>query len=225
MMNAADRFSDEDRRRIGEAVAAAENRTSVEIIPVVASSSGRYDRAEDIVGLWLGLVLAAVAWHFYPIPVETTGSWSESPAVLQLLVMLLAVVVGFLVGAFVASKVGFLRRLFTPRREMSAEVEARARTVFFDNRVHHTQGATGLLLYISLLERLATVLPDEKVEEAIGADAVSSLCDQLTTALRDGDPTAALCATIESAGEKLAEPLPRADDDRNELPDALVTID
>ena len=47
----------------------------------------------------------------------------------------------------------------------------------------------------------------------------------MTASLRQGSLTDALCATLAEAGEKLAAVLPRENDDRNELPDALVTID
>ena len=35
----------------------------------------------------------------------------------------------------------------------------------------------------------------------------------------------AMCTAITEAGTQLAEPLPRADDDVNELQDALVVLD
>ena len=50
-------FNDQERKRVDDAVAQAEKRTSAEIVPVVATSSGRYDRAEDIVGLFVGLIV------------------------------------------------------------------------------------------------------------------------------------------------------------------------
>jgi uncharacterized membrane protein len=43
--------------------------------------------------------------------------------------------------------------------------------------------------------------------------------------LRRGSPTATFCATIASAGGRLAAVLPRASNDVNELSDALVLIE
>ena len=54
MIKATRLITDADRQRINAAIADAELHTSAEIVPVVASASGRYDRAEDIAGLWLG---------------------------------------------------------------------------------------------------------------------------------------------------------------------------
>ena len=51
MQRASELFNDEQRATIDQAVADAESKTSAEIVPVVATASGRYDRAEDIVGM------------------------------------------------------------------------------------------------------------------------------------------------------------------------------
>lgn len=224
-MRASDVFNDEQKQTVRQAVADAESKTSCEIVPVVASSSGRYDRAEDIVGLWLATITAAVLWALFPREASESGSWSAGSVSLGVLMVVVAVVIAFLVGAVCGSRVHWVRRLFAPQKQMQEEVAARARSVFFDNRVHHTAGATGLLIYVSLFEHQAVVLGDQKVLDKLGQSFLDDLCGQLTEQLRNGHPTDALCTTIAKAGEQLATPLPRAGDDQNELQDALVLID
>jgi putative membrane protein len=106
--------------------------------------------------------------------------------------MVVALVLGFLIGAVIGSRAGWLRRLFTPRQQMQEEVQARAREIFFDQRVHHTQGATGLLIYVSLYERLALVLGDKVVLEVLGQAKLDQLCQQLTEDLVRNDCATAL---------------------------------
>ena len=118
-----------------------------------------------------------------------------------------------------------MTRLFTPRSQMRDEVSARARGLFFDNRVHHTDGGTGVLVYVSLFEHMASVVGDATVVEKLGQEALDELCAELIEKLKAGDPTEAFCAVIASAGDRLSDKLPHAGDDVNELPDALVTID
>jgi len=225
MKSASRQLTDSQRRQVNEAVASAEARTSAEIVPVVATASGRYDRPEDLVGLWLGLASLAVVWAIVPDPPDVPGAWGGTPALAKLAAMIGACLVGFIVGAAVASRVGWLRRLFTPRGQMSDEVRTRAREIFFDHRVHHTSGATGLCVYISLFERMAVLVADEAVMAQLGQEALDELRDRLIADLRAGDVTDALCACLRAAGEKLEAVLPRAGGDVNELPDALVTID
>ena len=57
MANASEFLTQDELKSVEQAVADAEHKTSVEIVPVIASVSGRYDRAEDLAGLWLGTVL------------------------------------------------------------------------------------------------------------------------------------------------------------------------
>ena len=206
-------------------MAEAERRTSAEIVPVVATASGRYDRPEDIVGLWLGMIGLIVAWWVLPVAPMESGSWGGMPEWERLLIVVVAAVAGFVIGAVLASHVGWLRLLFTPRRQMRDEVAARARAVFFDSRVHHTTGNTGLLVYVSLYERMAAVLADQSIMDKLGQDVLDELCAALTRKLRDLHPADAICQTIGVAGEKLAPVLPRAEDDINELSDTLIILD
>lgn len=225
MQRASQTFTDEDKQNINDAVVGAESKTSAEIVPVVATASGRYDRPEDIVGVWFALVALALAWWLLPQAAAEPGSWGGFPIVLRLIGMLVAAVVAFVLGAVVGSHVGWLRRLFTPRSQMRDEVAARARQAFFDGRVHHTAGATGLLVFVSLYERMATILADQAILDKLGQDALDELQEQLLSVLRAAGPTDAIVNTIRAAGDKLASVLPRADDDVNELPDALVILD
>ena len=139
--------------------------------------------------------------------------------------MIAAIVVAFVIGTLAGNRIGWLRRLCTPRKQMLAKVETRAREVFFDRRVHHTLGNTGMLIYVSLFEHMAVVLGDQEVLDKLGQPVLDKLCEQLTSDLRQGHPSESLSQVIMSAGEELSGPLPRSDDDQNELQDALVLID
>lgn len=223
MRLASECFTADQRHAITLAVRHAEALTSAEIVPVVATSSGRYDRAEDVAGVFLGLaLLAGTWWGFRGIDAP---DWGASPARFELAAMVLAFLAGFVSGAAVAARWGTLGRLFTPRAQMEEEVAARARAVFFDQRVHHTKGSSGVLLFVSLHERAACVLGDEEVTERLGQPALDELCGLLVRGMRDGDPTEALSAAIREAGTQLARALPREGGDRNEIADALVTLD
>lgn len=225
MQPASSRFSSSDRQRINQTIQTTESLTSAEIVPVVATASGRYDRAEDLAGLWLGVLLVIAVSICWPTEAAEPGSWGTSPVAVQTLKLIGAILGGFLVGAVLCSKIAWLRRLFTPAVQMRDEVSQTARSVFFDNRVHHTQGGGGLLIYVSLFERMAVILADRQILEALGQPRLDELCHTLTQQLHQDRPTEALCLTIQAAGDMLKPVLPRSSSDVNELPDSLVTID
>ena len=116
MKRASDLFNESQRRQIEQAVVSAEAQTSCEIVPVVATASGRYDRAEDVVGLWLAAIAAAAVWLLMPRRPAEIGAWDAMPLIVELLILVGAIAVAFLIGAVIGTRIGWLRRLFTPRR-------------------------------------------------------------------------------------------------------------
>ncbi|QDU79226.1 hypothetical protein Pla110_09320 [Polystyrenella longa] len=225
MGTASRNFSDDDRERINQAVKQAETITSAEIVPVVAGSSGRYDRAEDIVGVWVAGLLIVLTWLFYPLPVSDAGDWSATHPLWQLIAILIAGVVGFLLGAVLGTCYLPLRRMFTPVSQMQEEVYTRARQVFYDNRVHHTAGASGVLLYVSLYEHQAAVIADQTVLDKIDQAGLHAICTEFTDRLHTESMASALCETIQHLGERLATDLPATGEKKNELSDALVELE
>jgi putative membrane protein len=218
-------FTPADRQEVTRAVADAELRTGAEIVPVVARASGRYDRPEDIVGLWTALLALVVAWFLLPSDQLETNSWGGFAPAWQLIGLLTAVVVGFIVGAIAGSRLGWLRRLFTPQQQMADEVMARAKQVFFDRSVRRTVAGSGVLIFVSLFERRAAILADQLVVDKLGQAALDELCRQLTVKLGTMSTTKALCEVIAAAGEQLSSAVPRSAADVNELSDALVVLD
>ena len=215
-------FSPTERERIAAAVAAAEAKTSAEIVPVVALDSGRYDRAEDAIGVVFGLLALTVVWFVYPPP--EPGSWAGPPPTLELVALIVALLVGMSLGSVLASRLPGLRRLAIPPSQMREETERAARALFYDQRIHHTERGDAVLIYISLYERVVCVLPDQQIESQLGQDAIDEVCGVLTAKLREADVTAALEAGIGTLGEHLARALPGDGDDANELKDALVVV-
>lgn len=226
MRKATTYFTDAQRKAIEAAVVEAEGKTSAEIVPVVASASGRYDRPEDMVGLFTGIIMMALTWSVLPgYAPDRTGTWEGVTLPYHLPALIGAIIAGFVVGAFIASRVEWLRMLFTPSNEMRNEVNARARQVYFDDRVHHTAGDTGVLFFVSLYERTAVILTDDAVTQKLGQSALDRLCRDLIEDIRKGDVSAALVQAIERAGTQLEPVLPRQADDVNELADTLILID
>lgn len=213
------------RAAVAQAVRAAERKTSAEIVPVLARESGRHDRAEDAFGFVLGLLSVAAVWLLWPHEAES-GSWSGPPAYVELIALLAAMIVGTALGTALAIRVPVLRRLAILPAQMRAEVEAAARALFVARRIHHTKERDAVMIYVSLFERTVHVLPDQSVEDKLGAEAIARVCDAITgTLTREGDPSAALIAGITQLGEALAEVMPGDGSDANEIEDDLVVLD
>ena len=225
MRKASQFFSEDDRRAIEQVVAAAEARTAAEIIPVVATASGRYDRAEDLFGIMFALVALAAAWLGFQ-NMGTPGGWAGGyePA-LGLVSILLIVFFGFVAGAALATRVPVLRLPFITRREMQTEVERSAAAAFQQFRVRATAGATGILIYISLYERMVRVLGDDVIAARLGQSDWEALRDLVIQGLREGEPARGLVRAVEQCGALCAVHFPSQPGDVNALANALRFID
>lgn len=224
MTTASALFPATDRERVKSAVAQAEAATSGEIVPVAASVSGRYDRAEDVVGLLTALVLLAVAWR--PLMAAAQGGWGGGvDATLGLGGALLAVVIGFVAGAAAATGFPALRAPFVPKAEMREEVERRALEQFQRRRVRGTQAGTGVLIYVSIYERMVRVVGDDAIAAKITQQDWDGISQAVVDGMKAGKPADGLIEAIRRAGELLARHFPIQPGDVNELSNELTLID
>jgi putative membrane protein len=225
MKRAATFFTDGDRAAIEAAVASAEKRTSAEIIPVVATSSARYDRAEDVFGIVVAIAALCAVWIVFPGGSIADGWSAGGASAFGLAGAIAAIVVGFAVGAALATRFPVLRTPFASKTEMREEVERAANEAFFAFRVRSTAEATGILLYISLYERMVRVVGDDPIASKLAQGDWDEIRDRVIAGLADGGAAEGLVGAIERCGELCAAHFPRAEGDGNELSNELRIID
>jgi putative membrane protein len=199
--------------------------TAGEIVPVVATMSGRYDRAEDIFGLVLALVLLTIYWLFFPASATTTGWSSETVSQPSLWPVLAIIVVGFIVGAFLATIFPVLGLPFIARREMQEEVERRATETFQRLRIRATSGSTGVLIYVSLFEHMVHVVGDDAVNEKITTQDWQSVADLIVAGMKQKRSENGLAVAILKCGDLLRKHFPLTESAENQLSDGLVFLD
>jgi len=224
MKTASTLFDAQQRQLIVDAVAEAEKDTAGEIVPVVATVSGRYDRAEDIFGLLLGLVALAVSWVLFQDTTETAWVAGHTPT-LGLAAVVGIVVAGFLAGAALATRYPVLRLPFIPPREMREEVERRALEAFQRYRVRSTSGGTGVLIYVSLYEHMVRVVGDDAVMEKVSQKDWAAICRLAVDGMKTNSAADGLTQAIRRSGELLARHFPVRPGDHNQLSNELVLID
>jgi putative membrane protein len=100
--------------------------------------------------------------------------------------------------------------------------EEQAFQEFHRFELHRTDARTGVLLFVSLLERRAIVLADEGIHARVGPEPWQATNEAVLAGIRRGSLAAGLLAGIESTGAVLAQHFPPAAGDRNEVPDRIV---
>ena len=193
-IRAKDFFSSGEKERIRQAVEAAEKSTSGEIAVAFVHESDRYREAELIgtvsFSALLSLVLS-VAFHYVTI-------WFFIPVTVVLLFPLF-----FLFRFFPHMKLAFLSN-----RRIDEAVRERAVYAFFQKGVHKTDEHTGILIFISLLERKVWILGDEGIHQKTRSDFWRSLVRDLTEGIRNDRTFEALCSVIQKCGAELTVHFP-----------------
>jgi len=219
--------------RIGDAIAAAEARTSGEIFCVLARRVSSY---RDISLGWaaaaaLLLPLGLIPFGFDPawIPGLADG-WqsahlsSTDVVVGQSLAAYALIQSAVFVMVFVLTSIPGVRRLVTPRSIRRARVRRAAMEQFLAHGLHITRERTGVLIFAALSDHQVEVVADEgihsKVDQAVWADAVEALAK----GMRNGDPAAGFESAIGLCGGVLADHFPPRSTNPNEIEDRLVLI-
>ncbi len=190
-----------------DAISAIEARSSAELVISVRARSAPYRHADILVGLIAALATLAFLL-FSPWPFALP--WFLVDPVL----------IGALV-ALAASRLPPVRRVLTPRSQREARVRAAAGAAFVEKGVHHTRERTGILLYISLLERRSILVADSTVERDVPRREWRAAAAAIDRAVAGGGDGAEVARALASLGDLLALHLPHRTGDINELPDEV----
>ena len=201
-------FSEEDRQAVKRAITEAEKRTVGEILPVVVERSDPHPAAEWLAALCFTLVGSTLLAAWLP--------W-DRPA----LVILAQIGMG-LVGYLLAFRLPGFKRLFLFADRATAVAQEQAFQEFYANGLHRTEAATGVLVFVSLLEHRVIVLADEGIDSVVDADFWSDVDDAITEGIRRGSLREGLIAGIRKTGELLEQSFPWKEGDRDEIPDRVI---
>jgi len=216
MKNANTLFSSGDREQISQRIARLEQQTDAEVVCAVATESGRYDRAESLCGLAMGL-MALISGN----KLAGMGGWDTSTA-LSLGLQVILVVGGFILGSVLASYWHGLRRLFVSQGEMVSEVSRSVHQVFSQHGVGGTKQRGGVLIYLSLFERRFEVRCDRAVAEKIHSSDLEAVRDAVLNQVRRGDPVGGLIAGLDRAEAILTKAIPASGSATDSLSNDLL---
>jgi putative membrane protein len=208
-MNAEKFFTADEQEKIQQAVAAAERRTSGEIVPMIVGACSQYAEV-SVTGLIVGLIIGSAAALVWGDPwgyIHAELAWPVSGAALGLLL----------------SHMPAIRRFLIPTARVTEAVHLRSLAAFTAHGLHYTKAHTGILIFASLFEHRVVVLADRGINDKVPPGTWDEVVGMITAGLKSNDGCAAFRAAIEKCGNILAEHFPRSADDQNELADKLVT--
>ncbi len=201
-------FTTEDEQAVHEAVAAAEKLTVGEILPVIVERSDPHPGADWLAALCFLLVGSGLLARWLP--------WGHP--MLLLISQLMMGALGFALARLLPD----FKRLFIFEDRASSVSEEQAFQEFYGNGLHRTEAATGVLLFVSLLEHRVIILADEGIDSKVDAEFWAGTDDAILDGVRKGSLRNGLVAAIQLTGERLSELFPWQEGDRNEIPDRVI---
>lgn len=228
MVHQAVHLNEADHRAVSAAVAAAESRSAGEIVTIIAGESNSF---HDVAVLWSALVaflsltvLAIFPDFFLPLVDRVLGRWASEWTAQQVLALALSAATAKFLVMWLLQLWRPLRLALVPATLKSARVRSRAVRYFKVGAERRTHGRTGILIYLSLAEHRAEIVADEAIAAKVAPEVWGDAMAALIAEIRAGRPGAGMVAAVEQVGAVLAQHFPRAEDDRNELPDRLIEL-
>ena len=98
-----------------------------------------------------------------------------------------------------------------------------ARRQFVELNLHHTDGETGMLIFVSEAERYVEIMVDRGIASRIDNSVWEAIVARFTTQVRQGHVLQGFLDCIESCGAELKAHVP-ATHQRNELSNRLIVL-
>jgi putative membrane protein len=193
------------RAAFAHAIEAIEAASGAEVVVAVRRRSAGYLHANVVVGALVAFAgLAAILFSDHVFALTS--------------VLVDPFVLGGLAG-WVVELLPAVKRLLAPAAMRHQAILRAARATFVERGVHNTRDRSGILVYISWLEREIVVVADSGLERKLAGDARAQAERALTAAMAGGG--AAVARELERLAPALAVAMPHRADDINELPDAI----
>lgn len=201
-------LTESEQQQVAEAIDRIEQHTDAELVTVLAAQADDY---RYIPLLWASLISLIV-----PGAIVFFTNWLSAG---YLLLVQWAV---FIVLALLFRMPSITTRLI-PRSVRHWRASNLARRQFIEQNLHHTQGETGLLIFVSEAEHYVEILVDRGISSRIDNSVWESIVAGFTADVRKGQVMQGFIRCIEACGEHLQREVPTTHK-RNELPNRLVVL-
>jgi putative membrane protein len=208
-MKAEHFFTQEERGRIKETIQDVESQTDGEVAVMEVDSSDHYLEAEVLGGIILGGLLALIVTVLF----LQASLWSYVPLSF----------IFFFPFRWLCIKVPALKAVFITVKRKEETVRLRAIRAFYEKGLYRTRHHTGVLFFISLLERKVWVLADKGIHKKMDQETLNQFAKMVSQGIKKGQACQALCQSIEGIGQLLAEHFPVTPGHKDELPDEVMT--
>ncbi len=207
--------SDSVRTKIEQVIQDAEKQTRLEIVVMFARQSAYTGHVIHLLWAYLFIflfLLMSLSYEFLIHDLQT--HWT----------VLISLGLSILI-AWPLSKMGWVKRLLCPLRDELKAVAEKAELQFYRSDFHKTAGATGVLIYVSLLEKRAIVLADREISKQVPEDFWQMPLSQLVAGFKAGSVDQGIKAAIGEIASLGAKHYPAQAGNPNEICNRLRFVE
>ena len=126
---------------------------------------------------------------------------------------------------YLFANIPFIDKLIVPRSIMNKKVNQRAVRYFMESGVYNTKDRTGILIFISILEKRVELLADKGISLKISQNEWDSILNHITKGIKNNEILKHLSESILTCGQLLEKNFPIQKNDKNELPDDIDILE
>ncbi len=201
-------LNDQQAKQIEEAIVRAESTTDGELVTVLAGQSDDY--------LYIPVLWAALAALMTPAALLFSPLWLSTAEVFMLQL-------GVFLGLVLILRFPPVLHYIVPARIKRWRAGNLARRQFLENNLHHTEGGTGVLIFVSQLEHFVEIIADRGIDQHVDEAEWQAIVDTFVAHVRKRETLEGFLGAIESCGDLLTKHAP-ATSEQNELPNRLILL-
>lgn len=207
-------LTQEQANKLSELVARAESETSGEIVPVLVHRSTAVGHVKWILTGFLTVAFLvgeglytqfSWGWH-----------WTWLPPIAFLAILFISAEL---------ARIDWVQRILTPKADEDAQVYQRAELEFYRSHIKKTATGTGILIFVSWMEKRAVILADEGIAAHYPEETWDQVIEAMVQEFKKGHTFEAFQVAIKRCGEILKNKLPVKAGDQNELKNHLIIRD
>lgn len=219
------KLSESDMEEIKNAVKKAEEKTNGEIALALTAESDHYSFWELLASTYFAAFVFVI---LLPFASKISGLYDKylwgSPDWILPAFYGIATLAIIILGFYFAN-IPAIDRIIIPKSEKIKAVTNRAFRHFAQSGVYDTKEHSGILIFVSYLEKQVRIIADSGISKKIPQDLWNIIADDLASGIKNGKTKEGFIAAVEKCGELLAENFPASGENENELADGLVILE
>lgn len=207
-------ISDQELQKIEETIARVEEHTSGEIVPVIVKRSSSIGHIPLTLTLLFTLLIVVAELPY--------SDWLWVKPWVWCWPFLLVVI--YYLASLVANNL-WVQKLLVSEKDEIDQVHRRAELEFYSNKIHRTEHGTGVLIFVSVMEKKAVILADEGIAQKLPKETWDKVLQGISSKLGQKQWGEAFIGAIDECGTHLKTHFPITSNSENQLKNHLIVKD